>query len=154
MSTPDYTTHEIQHGGTGYNTRLHDTRNTTRYRVVVEFSISLQTLSVFPFRRIPFRQIPGLGLGLVLGLGLGLELRLRLGIRDSAKWGITAYHSTHYGSLRRHLPRLVHKTGLSIQLPGKRIADGSPFGIRTEWHRAANRGNGESTRRTSAVYAI
>ena len=34
------------------------------------------------------------------------------------------------------------------------IADGSPFGIRTEWHRAANRGHGESTRRTSAVYVI
>ena len=34
------------------------------------------------------------------------------------------------------------------------IADGSPFSIRMEWHRAANRGHGESTRQTSAVYAI
>jgi len=34
------------------------------------------------------------------------------------------------------------------------IADGSPFGIRIEWYRAVNRGHGESTRRTSAVYAI
>ena len=34
------------------------------------------------------------------------------------------------------------------------IADGSPFGIRTERHRAANCDHGESTRRTFAVYAI
>ena len=34
------------------------------------------------------------------------------------------------------------------------IADGSPLGIRMEWHRAANRGHGESTRRNCAVYAI
>jgi len=30
----------------------------------------------------------------------------------------------------------------------------SHIGIRMEWHRVANCGHGESTRRTSAVYAI